>query len=429
MTTRFAKLLATAGGAVLALSASAANAENLMAPSEGVAAEYAKPVEEESKVPVVPPLQYVDQTFDGIKHWFDKRGLTIGSGLSSAFQWDFNEPANHKVSLRSLDNYWSQYLVDLFQVSFGYNPTPKPGEFGFMVKGDAGHASRRMKADWNGSGFIPDTQWEHHEVELQDAYVVYNIPVGNGITLKGGKFVTLMGAEVIEPWLNPTFSRGLLFSYAIPFTHTGGLATYPITDIVSVTAGGVIGWDNVEDNNDSPSVIGQVAVVPNDRVAVFVNGIYGPEQSCNPEHSLFPNGEGCNRNKRGVVDVVANVKLLDELSFILNGDWGSEDEASVVNPGRHSTWEGLAGTVVYNPLAQLQLAARGEWFGDPQGSRTGAGQNLWDVTFDVRYQLSKYVYTRAEYRHDESDEAPFNSGKNIYLPGQDTIALELGYFF
>ena len=101
--------------------------------------------------------------------------------------------------------------------------------------------------------------------------------------------------------------------------------------MVSVTAGGVIGWDNVEDNNSSPSIIGQIAVSPNDRAAVYVNGIYGPEQTCFPNPGAFQSG--CNRNKRGVVDVVGNFKLTDDLGFILNFDWASEDEASVGEPG------------------------------------------------------------------------------------------------
>ena len=426
MSTRFRRALAIGGAAMVALWASSARADEVLAPTEGMkepgfAAEKAT----EPKINPIPPLQYFDQTADGIKGWFDKRGLTIGSGVSSAFQWSFNDPSSHKLNGRSLDNFSSAYYVELFQISLAYNPVPEKGQFGYMIKGDTGRISRRIKADWNGSGIIPDTQWEHHEVELQDAYVMYNIPVYKGITLKGGKFATLLGAEVIEPWLNPNFSRSFLFGYAIPFTHTGGVATMPITDMISITAGGVMGWDNVEDNNSSPSVIGQVAMVPNDMVSVYVNGIYGPEQTCFPNNG----GPGCNSNKRGVVDVVAAIKLTDEWGLIFNADWGSEDEASVVSPGRHSTWDGISTILTYQPINPLTLALRGEWFEDPQGSRTGTAQDLWEITFDAKYMLSEYIYTRAEYRHDESDARYFTAGKNFLLAGQDTVALELGYYF
>jgi hypothetical protein len=158
-----------------------------------------------------------------------------------------------------------------------------------------------------------------------------------------------------------------------------------------------------------------------------VNGIYGPEQTCFPEPGAFQSG--CNRNKRGVVDVVGNFKLTDELGFLLNFDWGSEDEASVVNPGRHSTWVGFSGVATYQFTDRFSSALRGEWFEDAQGSRTGTQQNLWEITLDFKAMLSEYIYTRIEYRHDESDEPVFTAGKNIVLPGDDSVAVELGYYF
>src|SRR5262249_57753422 len=66
-----------------------------------------------------------------------------------------------------------------------------------------------------------------------------------GLSIKGGKFVTLLGAEVIEPWSNFNMSRSFLFSFAIPFTTTGALVSYPITDKISVTGGPIMGWDQV----------------------------------------------------------------------------------------------------------------------------------------------------------------------------------------
>lgn len=427
MSTRFGNLLPILGGVVAVAWVSTAGAQTLTDPTGEPEPYVAAAAEKEPKIEPVPPLEYFDETVDGVKKWFDDHDLYISSGLSTAFQWSFNEPGDFKIPNRSLDNWHSRYFVGLWQLALGYNPTPEKNEFGGLVRFDAGRIARRVKADWNGSGVVPDTQWEFHEVELQEAYLVYNVPIGNGLTLKGGKFVTLLGAEVIEPWLNPTWSRGFLFGMAIPFTHTGGLATYQVNDMISVTAGGVIGWDNVEDNNSSPSITGQIAISPNDRAALYVNGIYGPEQTCFPEPGAFQSG--CNRNKRGVVDVVGSFKLTDDLGFILNFDYGSEDEASVVNPGRHATWIGASGIFTYQITDRFSTALRGEWFEDAQGARSGVQQELWNITVDFKAMLSEYIYTRVEYRHDESDERTFLANKNIFLPGNDAVAVEVGYYF
>src|SRR5881628_2366731 len=43
--------------------------------------------------------------------------------------------------------------------------------------------------------------------DVKDAYASYTIPIGSGLTVKAGKFVTLLGYEVIDGPLNPNFSR------------------------------------------------------------------------------------------------------------------------------------------------------------------------------------------------------------------------------
>ena len=79
---------------------------------------------------------------------------------------------------------------------------------------------------------------------------------------------------------------------------------------------------------------------------------------------------------------------------------------------------------------RFSSAVRGEWFSDAQGSRTGVQQDIWDVTFDFKAMLSEYIYTRVEYRHDESDKGVYTTNNpNIFLPGDDSVALEVGYYF
>src|SRR5260221_371771 len=69
-----------------------------------------------------------------------------------------------------------------------------------------------------------------------------------------GKFVTFLGYEVIESPANLNFSRGLLFTNAIPLTHTGIYADYKFNDTVEVKLGIVDGW-----NNSTSSSVGVAA--------------------------------------------------------------------------------------------------------------------------------------------------------------------------
>ena len=86
----------------------------------------------------------------------------------------------------------------------------------------------------------------------------YIVGVGcnNGVTIDMGKFVTWMGAEVIEASDNINASRSLLFGDAIPFGHTGVRATYtPFKDKWTVGLGVVNDNDFVQNPMNSPTAI------------------------------------------------------------------------------------------------------------------------------------------------------------------------------
>lgn len=418
--------IAAALGAALLLLTGAAEARVI----GGVAEPYAMADQRsEPDLEALPGLDWVDRQAARLPGLLEGTRWHISSGFSGAWIWNANDPFTGDSALRPLANQANSVDVELFQAAVGWNPQPAGGEFGFGAKLDVGRIARQLKADWNGSGVVPDADWEPKSVELQEAWVAYTAPLGGGLTLRAGRLTTLLGAEVPEPWLNKNFSRSLLYGYAIPKTHTGGYATYQLTDMIALTAGGVVGWDNVQDNNDSASAIGQLAIQPNEKFRLYVSGIIGPEQTCPGKPGAGPPlfGEGCNAHKRGVVDVVIGMRPLPGLEFVLNYDYGSESEASLVTEGRHATWTGFSGIASYT-RGRWQGALRGEWFQDFGGSRTGQRQNLWAVTLDGKVMLSDLIYLRAEYRHDESSAAVFPGDRpGLFHGGQDTIAIELGY--
>ncbi len=132
MSTR-ARTFAAAWAIVLLGAAGIASADEIEVEEVIVAEEVVTPTEAEPE-PEEPcctswPLGYVDRTFDDITAWWavPGRDITIGSGLSTSFQWDFNKPGSttkgvfipQKTPFRFNTNN-SAYYVDLFQFSFGY---------------------------------------------------------------------------------------------------------------------------------------------------------------------------------------------------------------------------------------------------------------------------------------------------------------------
>lgn len=71
---------------------------------------------------------------------------------------------------------------------------------------------------------------------LKQAYVELRAPFGNGIDLKLGTFDTVIGYEVYHGHGNPNYTRS--WGWAIePTQHTGVLASYQVSDIISVSGG------------------------------------------------------------------------------------------------------------------------------------------------------------------------------------------------
>ncbi len=249
---------------------------------------------------------------------------------------------------------------------------------------------------------------------LQQAFVTYVAPVGKGLTIDFGKFVTHMGLEVIESKDNWNYSRGLLFTWAIPFYHTGLRIGYPVADGVTVTLLGVNGWNNVDENNDGKTVGAQVMVTAIPKVTFIQNAIWGSE--------VAPNFQ------RHVYDTILIVNPTDKLSLALNFDLGMDDATGVTTGD--STWYGIAG---YGRLALTDasaLAVRGEWFKDVDGFMTLTKQSVAEVTVTGEVKLGGGLLTRLEYRRDWSNKNVFFDGPGAATrSAQDTITLGAVYTF
>ena len=76
---------------------------------------------------------------------------------------------------------------------------------------------------------------------IRQAYVALRTPVGNGIDWKVGVFDSVIGYESIESPNNPNYTRS--YGHSIePTTHTGVLASYRFSDMISASAGVANTW-------------------------------------------------------------------------------------------------------------------------------------------------------------------------------------------
>ena len=357
--------------------------------------------------------------------------IALGAYVENSYVWNLGHTGRDDVNELRLYDFDAGWSFNMAEVSVKKEPSERyPFGFGLVVTaGLDAQKNHALGIFRDGDDQFPFRNTRKYD--LQEAYGSYKIPLGSGLTLKAGKFVTLLGYEVIESPSNLNFSRSFLYGFAIPLTHVGALASYAFTDWLAVTAGPVVGWDVADDNNDKLSWTGQVATMPLKDLAVNLNWITGPEQ--------VDQGE-----RRTVLDLTATYTGVKSLTLGLNVDYGrEEDEASLLAAGTRrnadATWWGWALYAAYDWTEKLRTAVRAEYFQDPEGVRTlatvaGAGGkvSLWSATATVQYRIWRGLVGRLEYRHDDADEKVFKVRAPGLVPtstSQDTVTLALHYAF
>ncbi|MBI2104999.1 MAG: porin [Candidatus Omnitrophica bacterium] len=353
-------------------------------------------------------------------------GLQMSGYADIAYGFNFNEPdpATTATVGRAFDNESHGFTPHAFELVLE-KPITDEMPLGFRTDLFFGDDAEIIHS--TGLGAATDN------FDLQQAYITARAPI-EGLEFKVGKFVTLLGAEVIESPANWNYSRSLMFQNSIPYTHTGALATYPLGEIGSATFGVVNGWDIVDDNNKAKSLIGNLTFTPLEDLTLSFNGITGAERA------------GDSRNKRSVFDTVVTwTPPIEHLTLMANYDFGHESGVTQgTAPGaagrkgfEAAEWTGLALYAKYDLSDAWSLAGRWEWFDDKDNARLGATSiggsalddlDIYSYTLTSQWKLHEHVLARLEYRHDKADERVFLRDETFsdYL---DTVAAELIYHF
>jgi len=285
----------------------------------------------------------------------------------------------------------------------------------------------------NGNLFTHSTisATDFNNVALKEAYVDYIAPVGKGLTLTLGKFVTPAGAEVIETNANWNYSRSILFYYAIPFFHFGASAKYAFNTKWAVTGYLVNGWNNSEEINTGKTYGASIAYTPNAKWSITDTYLAGPQ-----DDAFFFGATPLNRpnnNWRQLEDAVIAYTPNAKWAFMVNGDYGYGDEFAI--GGGHNSkpvdWWGTAGYVKYTLNSKSYLAIRGEYFADPQFFAFGApgflkNTHVYEGTATYAYNWTRDLQTRFEFREDDSNRKIFEKGTRFV---QTQPEVEFGFIY
>jgi hypothetical protein len=412
-------------------------------------------------------LDALEKKMDAPSIW-KTLGLKVSGFIDVAYTHNFNNPSTNLNQLRIFDTNASSFMPHLVQVMLERPADAGGGALdraGFRARLNFGLDSRVTRARTN---YQPGVASD--ELDFQELYAEYIMPVGNGLKVQVGKINTLIGYEVINSWENPNFSRTFMFGLSQAFTTTGIRFTYTFNPMVTASLGVINGWDNVDDNNKGKSIEWLLALTPHEKLGVSFYGSYGPEQSNTaggnfltgvPGTTPAPAGTAQGLTdasaKRLVAGSIITFKPTGQDTIILEPYYGNETNANLLpgKAGKNARWNGLGGYLIHDFDDQWSLRLRGEIWEDAGGARACTGsvagtlgnftgvpggwntcaagsfptaQTLWESTSTLQFKPVPSLITRAEFRYDKSNKNVFLNG-NDGTNNQETLSFQVIYLF
>jgi hypothetical protein len=364
-------------------------------------------------------------------------GSTTISGLvDTYYQYNNDHPFNNTSGFRFFDANTNAFSLGMVEMIVDKAPdnTSIEGRTGYHFSFGYGEAARAI----NGS----DIGGDGSNFYVKEAYVDYLAPIGKGLTITVGKFVTPAGAEVIESNANWNYSRSILFYYAIPYFHMGANAKYVFNPKWSATGYMVDGWNNSiilhSASVGQPSNLtygASLAYTPNAKWSVIENYLAGPViDATNGTSKTF-------NDWKQLSDTVISYTPNAKWALMVNGDYGYGPRydtlngagTAVASQSKAISYWGAAGYAKYTWDPKDNFTVRYEYFNDTNGYAgllAGADGHAQEVTATYTYNLSSALMFRGEYRYDRGSLPVFAKGGIPFdTKDQHTASVSFVYAF
>jgi hypothetical protein len=335
--------------------------------------------------------------------------LTPTGYVEAYYAYNFNRPSNGITNARGFDNRHSTFSLANAVLGANWEAGPVGGRLTLQVGSTPStyYGNEPLLAGTSAANASSTELWKY----IQEAFVNYKAPIGRGLLIQLGIFMSPIGWESIAVKDNWNWSRSNLF-FGYPFYHTGLNLQYFWTEELQTNVSVFNGWNSVVDNNEEKSIQSNIQYdVPNkiSLQALYFGGVERPTGS--PEGPYW----------RHHFDFYAQYDFTSWLAAAAQADYGWE-------PNRIGTAHWFAGAAYarFKPFQRIYVALRGDRFqehlatspGSPSSTPLFFGGAEWvssgTVTVDVRPH--DQISFRLEYRHDAA-ETPIYFGRNVIGDG------------
>jgi hypothetical protein len=341
-------------------------------------------------------------------------GITIGGWIDAGISTNNNSSPdnfNGPVGLNDRDaepQVKQIYLYIERQVDKKGSSWDFGGRFDFLYGTDAFIA--QSTDEWD-QRLITDGTSRFYQIALPQLYAEIFAPVGNGLTIKAGHFYGLTNYESVMAPNNFFYSRSNSFTWDGPFTHTGVLLSYPLNNNFSVTGGGVMGWNNVNQDMSNWNFLGKFGWTSDDK-------------NIDTSFAIVTGDKSSDEDNLTRYTLRYEHTFIEALHYVLQHTYGLQQN-DPARAGKDTKWYGIQTGMVYDIDEHFAVGVRGEWNRDQDGVRyrlndrpgsvpVGIGASYYEVTAGVNWKPLKWIAVRPEVRYDWSDKADaFDAGKRM----------------
>ena len=393
------------------------------------------------------------------------KSIRLSGYVDAGYSYNFNGSVNPLVAGRFSGDEATGGDFNLYAVKLALEKpltNENSAQAGFradvMIGEDAYYLQTRNR-DSDSSNF----QQNSSSLFLEQAYASFRAPVGNGWDFKVGKFVSILGYEVIERPANLNITYGILWQM-FPLYYTGVVSSYRFDEYLDGKLG-VVNGSNSDNNTttgqmgDGCALIAALNLTSPGSNAVWSNNF---QYSTNEDNNTATGGNLSSLpvdtqdagNYSTLTDTADNTgsghlliynswgswaprfaedKLLFAFNSVLgtattspNSIWNAYDPAGPYGAGAYgysTTWWGAGAYLKYQFNDWFSLASRAEYFGGSNDSRFALrgnfspGPSLWEYTVTGAFQVVDNLLIRAEYRMDWGNQSAGARGTHPPLPG------------
>jgi hypothetical protein len=361
-------------------------------------------------------------------------GVTIGGYVSTSFRFDGNTATGGNSADALGTGKANGFNLDVVNLTIEKPLDESEWAAGYKAEllfgpDAAGVGTSIVNSANNAQTFVAFSSGS--DIAIKQAYVNLRAPIGNGLEVKMGVFDTIIGYESFNANANPNYTRSLAWSIE-PTQHTGVLAIYRVSDIVSVSAGLANRWDaaingkpgNANNQQWDISYLGSVAVTAPEDMGVLAGS------------SLYAGvvyGQNAPNAGTGEVNNTTSWYLGATLATGVEGlsvggaiDYRDIAESQFGGAGIGSSTAVFGGYASFQATEKLSLHGRLEYA--TVAAATDA--NAWAGTITGQYDLWQNVISRLEYRWDQRGAGTFgDSGQGPTMRNAHLIALNVIYQF